>query len=127
MSEAARDWTPDQKLAAISVKRDKVFLRKLHEGGASSLKVLKNSSDKELNTLITVLHFLVNGEIPMAKSLFEVLREKNHLRRLNQRVQRKSDTAKFKKSDRSDKLSFLSKLCPFYHQILNPLFKKKIL
>jgi hypothetical protein len=104
--------------------RDKVFLRELFEGPnpLKNVRVLKSASDSQLNTLLRFLHFLSNGEIKMKKENFEELERARKLKLIKTRVEKKNHLSALLKSERKEKLKFLSKLANVYSALLSTLF-----
>ena len=55
--------------------RDKSFLQELYSSPNSlnTKRLLNFASDSKLTTVIKILHFLANGEIPMKKENFDAI------------------------------------------------------
>lgn len=58
--------------------RDKGFLKDLYTGYnvLKNRRVLNGADDIQLNTIISYLHYLVNGEIKIDKKNFEAIKKK---------------------------------------------------
>ena len=107
--------------------RDKGFLKELYEvpDFNKRKKKLQSADDTELNTLIKLLHFLANGEIPMKKDNFQAIKDSKKLTLITKKVERKSSVVNLIKSSRVLKLKFLFQLIKIYSFLLYPLFNEQ--
>ena len=106
--------------------RDKAFLRELYEGPSKTFnnRILNFGSDVKLNTLIRLLHFISNGEIPIKKANFEIINSARKLSFIKRHVEKKSAVSRLLKADRQAKLKFLKQLSSIYSALLFCLFNE---
>ena len=106
--------------------RDKTFLRELYESQSkvSNNRILNFANDTKLDTLIKLLHFIANGEIPMKKQNFEVIQSHKKLSYIKRQVEKKSTVNKLLKAERAVKIKFLKQLSNVYSALLYCLFNE---
>ena len=106
--------------------KDKSFLRELYEGQSkvSNNRILNFATDTKLDTLIKLLHFIANGEIPMKKQNFEVIQSHKKLSYIKRQVEKKSAVIKLLKAERAVKMKFLKQLSNVYSALLYCLFNE---
>ena len=104
--------------------RDKVFLRTLYssDSAAASKKLLNNASDSKLNTLVKFLHMEANGHIKIRRQDFEAL--SNGLVKYFRKHFEPKAALKRLLRDRQVKVQALSRLSPFFPQLLFTLFNQ---
>ena len=65
------------------LKRDRGFLLNLFRGSSQeNAKVLNSATEAQLNTLIKILHLILNDEIPLTKDNFLIVKKSKHLAKL---------------------------------------------
>ena len=106
--------------------RDKTFLRELYEGPSKvyNNRILNFATDSKLDTLLKLLHFLANGEIPMKKNNFEVVQSHKKLAYIKRHVEKKSAVLKMLKAERQVKVKFLKQLSNIFAPLLYCLFNE---
>jgi len=104
--------------------RDKEFLRTLYssESAPASKKLLNNASDSKLNTLVKFLHMEANGHIKIRKEDFEAL-SNGHVKFFRKHFESKAALKRLL-GERQEKVKVLSKLSPFFPQLLFTLFNQ---
>jgi len=107
------------------LERDKVFLEELYSSQSvpNTKRILKNASDKKLDTLIRLFHFISNGEIKIRKEDFNAM-SKRHVVHMKKCFEKKKSVSSLLKSERPSKLKALEKLAPHYPELLYPLFNE---
>ena len=103
--------------------RDKEFLKELKtsDNVTRTKKILQNASDAKLNTLIRLINFICNGQIPIKKSNFEKVKS-NHLNIIKKNFEKKTSLQALLIDERAVKLKILLKLSASYEFLLSPLF-----
>jgi hypothetical protein len=106
--------------------RDKGFLKMLYEGSnhLKNKRVLASSNDCQIDTLIKYLHFLANGIIKIKKENFDQIKQQGKLKLIKANVESKTKLKAILKSERSQKLKFINKLCKVYNNLLYVLFNE---
>jgi len=103
--------------------RDKSFLEELYlsSSNANSKRILQNSSDAKLKTLIIFLHLISSGEIRIKKQNFDKL-DKKHLKVFRANFDKKASYKRLLKTERPEKLKVLNKLINVLPFLLHTLF-----
>lgn len=92
----------------------KPFLLQLSECSSASRakRAVSFASDKDVTGLLTVLHLLVRGEVPVPATTFQSLIKKRLLKVLQATLERSEDFKRIRGGSRENKLSFLHKIAP---------------
>jgi len=113
-----------QRFKSILI-RDKLFLQELYQSSniAKSKEILHFASDLKLKTLITFLHLISSGQIPIRKENFEKL-GKRHIKVFRSHFDKKASYRRLSNSSREEQLKVLYKLLPMFPFLLYPLFNE---
>lgn len=105
--------------------RHKLFLKNLYEGQAlTNSNTLSFASDTSLNVIIRVLHLIANGEIPMRKDDFEVLKKAKKFLFLRRKFEKNSAFIETFSLKREFKLAVLKQFCSVFPNILYFMFNE---
>lgn len=86
-------------------------------------KVLSFASDKDLDRLLSALHFIVSGSIDFPSNLFETLVKKRVLKVLRIAVEHADSLKNVQAASRNDKLEFFKKLSGVLQPLSNVFIK----
>jgi len=105
---------------------NKPFLKNLYELSSMQQKkhFLLSSSEKECDVLLQILYAITQGEIPITKSKFEILKSSKKLHLLNNKFESEVKLAKLLASALKQKTFLLLKFLPIFSVLLFPLFNK---
>jgi len=105
--------------------RDKLFLQELYQSSsrARSKQILQFANDSKLKTLITFLHLISSGQIPIKKENFEKLANK-HLRSFRNHFDRKAAYKRLLQASREEQLKVLYNIIAVFPYILHTLFNE---
>jgi len=99
------------------------FLYKLYTNNPRVNSVtISNANDKELDTLIKVLHLICNGFIDLRKQDYQILKKSKRLNFLNKFLQRKDAYVQLLQSNRENKIQILRKFSALYNSLFYLLF-----
>jgi len=99
------------------------FLYKLFTSNPrSNANSIFNANDRELDTLIKVLHLICNGQIHLRKSDYQILKKSKRLNFLESYFERKDKYVKLLHSSREDKIQVLRKFSALYNSLFYLLF-----
>ena len=107
---------------------EKGFLRSLYD--AISLQKRKDllsfGSVVQINLVLKICHELCNGNIPLDKKHFSEITRRKKIGILMKGLQRNTDYRNLLLSSRTDKLTYLFKICSVLYFIMHPLFNRQI-
>jgi len=107
------------------LERDKVFLEELYssQSAPNTKRLLNNASDRKLDTIIRLLHFISTGSIKIKREHFDEM-PKRCVNLMRKSFEKKTAVRALLKSERLPKLKMLSKLATVFPQLLYPLFNE---
>lgn len=105
--------------------RDKLFLQEIYQSSSSAKikQILHFASDIKIKTLITFLHLISSGQIPIQKENFEKLGNK-HLKIFRAHFDKKASYKRLIQSNREQQLKVLYNLVTVFPFLLHPLFNE---
>lgn len=106
--------------------KNRDFFHSLFQSNSNAEKrsLLLKSSVEQVDTLIKILFYIVQGEIPLKKSNFEALQKFNKLSVLHEKFNTLKKLNFMLSRDFKQKTSFLLKFTNFYKYLLHNLFFK---
>jgi hypothetical protein len=101
------------------ILRDKIFLYNLYQGQGSRLN---NASETQMNTLIKILHLILNDHIELREQHYKNLVRAKRLKILKNNFEKNSDFVKVLRLDIEDKRKLLKQMQTCYPWLLHSLF-----
>ena len=99
--------------------RDKIFLYNLYEGKGSRLN---NASESQMNTLIRILHLILNDYIELREQHYKNVVRAKRLPVLKSNFEKNSDFCKVLRLDVEEKRKLLKQMQNCYPWLLHSLF-----
>ncbi len=102
---------------------EKSFLKQLYTLNTYQNKKLINGADNQsLNTLIKILHLILNNEIPILVEDVTILKKSKKFGLLQKKIKGSDKFIELLEGERKPKLDFLLSLANVYHFLLRSLF-----
>lgn len=103
----------------------KSFLNNLYSFNSyQNKKLLSGADNQSLNTLIKVLHLILNNEIPILVEDVQVLKKSKKCGLLKKSIKSTEKFVELLEGDRKSKLDFLLLLTSVYRPLLRSLFEE---
>lgn len=103
------------------------FFRKLYNAPNKHYrrKILTEATEKEIDTLISILHLIMTGVIPIKKALFESIKKSRRLPHLNRHLRTSESTNTLLDGSRQSKLAFLQNVAAYQEIIAYMLINRE--
>ena len=104
---------------------EKSFLKQLYTLNTYQNKTLINGADNQsLNTIIKILHLILNNEIPILVEDVTILKKSKKFGLLQKKIKGSDKFIELLEGERKPKLDFLLSLANVYHFLLRSLFEE---
>jgi hypothetical protein len=104
--------------------RDKRFLLSLYTNNvAQNKKLISSATQEQLNTVLRILHLIVNNVIKIRLADFDVLRDMKKIKLLQKKIKTKDELI-FLLSASETKRKFIFALAATFSILLKPLFEE---
>ncbi len=109
-----------------SILQNKHFLKAIFESQSNKTTktLLLNSNKEEIDTLLQILFSITQGDIPIKRKNFEILKKSNRLFYLHNQFENIIKFNKILSLDLKTKMGLLFKLKSIFSILLHPLFHK---
>ncbi len=103
---------------------NKLYLRSLFKENIYKKKkqILLLSDEKQIDLILNILFYVVQGDIPLKKIYFEKLKDNKKLHFINRTLNSQEKLDRFLKSTLKNKYSFMLKLLKMYNDIFYFVF-----
>lgn len=89
-----------------------------------NFKRIAFANNKELNTLIKILHLICNGKIKLRKIDYQALEKSKRLKKLRKLFEEKLSLVKNLNSERESKVQALKQFSALYRHLLYTMFNE---
>lgn len=88
-------------------------------------KIVVSATSQQLKTILRLLHFVCNGDIPLSGDIYLQLSKARKINNLRKRVEKKGALSKTLKEDPGSQKAFLIDYIKHLSSIIEPIFYKK--
>ena len=105
--------------------RDKGFLKELYSMNSyQNKKIISGADDQHLNTLLKILHLILNNEIPILIEDVIIIKKYKKFSLLKKTIKNTNDYISILEGVRKPKVDFLGSLSNVYRFLLRSLFEE---